>query len=195
MEIIIHRINKIDELRKINKKNGVEIDIRSFGSELILNHGPFIQGDRLEDYLDEYNHGTLVLNIKEAGIEENVISLIKMRPKIKSYFLLDVEFPYLYNSSIKGNKNLAVRFSEFESIRTVEKFINKIDWVWIDTFSTLPITKKNKNILNGFKKCIVCPERWGREEDINKYKIQIKKLNIHIDAVMTSFKTVQTWIE
>ena len=44
---------------------------------------------RIEDYLDEYRHGTLILNIKEAGIEDEVLSLVRQRPQIKSYFLLD----------------------------------------------------------------------------------------------------------
>ena len=98
MEFIIHRVNKIKELKGIEFKYGVEIDIRAWSSELILNHEPFTSGERLEDYLDEYKHGTLVLNIKEAGIENEVLKLVRERPNIKSYYLLDVECPYLYNS-------------------------------------------------------------------------------------------------
>ena len=41
--------------------------------------------------------GTLILNIKESGIEQNVLKLVK-RYKIKSYFLLDVEFPYIFKT-------------------------------------------------------------------------------------------------
>ena len=40
MEIIIHRVNKIKFLKSIPKNFGVEIDVRSFNSELILNHEP-----------------------------------------------------------------------------------------------------------------------------------------------------------
>ena len=36
MEIIIHRINKINELKKIPYNFGTEIDIRSYNSDLIL---------------------------------------------------------------------------------------------------------------------------------------------------------------
>ena len=73
MEIIIHRINKIKELKKISNKYGVEIDIRTDGSKLILNHDAFTKGDRLIDYIENYKHKTLVLNIKEAGIENEVL--------------------------------------------------------------------------------------------------------------------------
>ena len=35
MEIIIHRINTISELKTINSTFGVEIDIRTYGSDLV----------------------------------------------------------------------------------------------------------------------------------------------------------------
>ena len=72
VEIIIHRINRIKDLKKIKSRFGIEIDLRSQGSEIILSHDPFVKGEKLGDYLDEYNHGTLVLNIKENGIEDNI---------------------------------------------------------------------------------------------------------------------------
>ena len=99
MEIILHRINKIEELKAINPLFGVEIDIRTYGDDLILSHDPFKKGDKFEDYLSEYKHGTLILNIKESGIEDDVLSLIQKYNDVKSYFLLDVEFPYIFSAS------------------------------------------------------------------------------------------------
>jgi len=193
MEIIIHRVNTVIELQKIKPKYGVEIDIRAWRNNLILNHEPFKNGEKLDDYLDNYNHGTLVLNIKEAGIEKEVLKVVRERPHIKNYFLLDVEFPYLYRASREREKNIAIRFSEDEGIETVKNYIGKVDWVWIDTNTMLPITEKNKNILNKFKKCLVCPERWGRPSDIDCYKQSLKKINFSIDAVMTENKYVKNW--
>jgi len=193
MEIIIHRVNTVIELQKIKPKYGVEIDIRAWRNNLILNHEPFKNGEKLDDYLDNYNHGTLVLNIKEAGIEKEVLKVVRERPHIKNYFLLDVEFPYLYRASREREKNIAIRFSEDEGIETVKNYIGKVDWVWIDTNTMLPITEKNKNILNKFKKCLVCPERWGRPSDIDSYKQSLKKINFSIDAVMTENKYVKNW--
>ena len=83
MEIIIHRVNTLNELKDIHPRYGVEIDIRSHASDLVLNHEPFSRGDRLIDYLDEYKHGTLILNIKESGIEDSVIELVKNHSNIK----------------------------------------------------------------------------------------------------------------
>ena len=86
IEIIIHRVNSIKGLKQIQEQFGTEIDIRALGSELILNHEPFSSGERIEDYLDAYKHGTLILNIKEAGIEDEVLRLVRQRRQIKSYF-------------------------------------------------------------------------------------------------------------
>ena len=193
MEIIIHRINKIKELKKTPKNFGAEIDIRSQGSELILNHEPFKKGDRLNDYLENYKHKTLVLNLKEAGIEKNVLDLVK-KNSIKSYFLLDVEMPYMYSATKRGEKNIAVRFSEYEDIALSEYFKNKLKWVWIDTATKLPLNQSNIKTLSKFKSCLVCPERWGRVKDIAKYKKILKKLNYKPDAVMTSKKCLTNWL-
>ena len=192
MEFIIHRINKINELKKIPKNYGTEIDIRCKGSKLILNHEPHENGDRLENYLENYNHKTLVLNIKEAGIENSILKIVKSY-SIKSYFLLDVEMPYMYSATKKGQKNIAVRFSEYEDISLAKKFRNKLKWIWIDTTTKLPISKDNLNIIKNFKSCVVCPERWGRIKDIKKYKNKFINLNFLPDAVMTSYKCLKNW--
>ncbi len=192
MEFIIHRINKVKELNKIPNIYGTEIDIRCKGSKLILNHEPYKNGDKLENYLENYKHKTLVLNIKEAGIEKDVLNLVK-RNSIKSYFLLDVEMPYMYSASKKGEKNIAVRYSEYEDINFSKFFKNKLNWVWIDTTTTLPINKKNIKILNNFKSCLVCPERWGRKKDIKVYKNKMKKMNFKPSAIMTSKDCLKYW--
>ena len=85
MEIILHRINTLNKLKKIPLKYGVEIDVRSNNSKLILNHEPFTEGELLDNYLEVYGHGTIIFNIKEAGIEEEVINLAK-KFKLKSFF-------------------------------------------------------------------------------------------------------------
>ena len=91
MEIVAHRINLINELLEVPMKYGCEIDIRSQDSKLILNHEPYLSGDNLVDYLDNYKHGLLVLNIKEAGIENNVLQLVRKR-NISSFFYWMLNF-------------------------------------------------------------------------------------------------------
>ncbi len=193
MEIIIHRINSIKKLKKIPNNFGVEIDLRGHKSKIILNHEPFKSGDTLDDFLKHYKHGTLILNIKEDGIEEEVIKKVK-KAKVKSYFLLDVEFPYIFKCLRNRQKNIAIRFSENETIETAKLFKNKFKWLWIDTVTKLPLNKKNLRIINNFKSCLVCPERWGRPNQINDYKKKMKLLNFSPDAVMTSLKYSKKWL-
>ena len=190
MEFIIHRVNLIEELKKTPQEYGCEIDIRTDGSKLILNHDPFTKGDYLVDYLDEYKNGTLVLNIKESGIEDVVLKEVRLR-NIKSYFLLDVEFPYLYNAIKNGEKNIAVRFSEEEPIENAILVQNKLDWVWVDTLNKVPINDENIEVLNKFKVCLVCPTRWGRIPDFDNLKEIFK--NIKTPMIMTSIEQISNY--
>jgi len=195
MEIIIHRVNTIKKLRSISNNFGTEIDIRTSSSKLILSHEPFAKGDSLENYLSEYKKGTLILNIKESGIEQSVLKLIK-KYKIKSYFLLDVEFPYIFKTlDEKLNKNIAVRFSEYEPINLSNKLINRVNWIWLDTYKKFPLNYKNLKFIKKFKSCLVCPERWNRQRDIKKYYLLMKKLKFMPDAIMTSLGCSKIWLK
>ena len=191
-ELIIHRVNEISKLKSIPFEYGCEIDIRTNGSNLILNHNPYLSGDSLIDFLDNYQHGTLVLNIKESGIESDVLSHVRER-NINSFFLLDVEFPYLYRASRDGERSIAIRYSEDEPIESVNKYKNKVDWVWIDTNTKLPLDTQTIVQLKGFKTCLVCPERWGRPNDIILYRKQMQLYNFELNAVMTSLNCVKYW--
>ena len=192
MEIIIHRVNEITELKKIPRSYGVEIDIRACGSKLILNHEPFESGDSLEDYLTEYDKGTIVLNIKEAGIEKEVIRITQLAG-IKNFFLLDVEYPYiLVNSHKSVPLDVAVRFSEQESIENAILQVGKLNWVWIDCVTSNPVKASDIKTLSKFKKCLVCPSRWGRPKDIPDYR-EFFKRNMKLNAVMTEMKYADVW--
>lgn len=192
MEIIVHRVNDINRLKQIPKKLGVEIDIRAEGDDLILNHEPGKPGDSFIEFLEHYEHGTLVLNIKEAGIEKQVIGLVKQF-RISSYFLLDVEMPFVYRAKHDGIRDLAIRYSEYEPIALAQYFSGSFEWVWIDTTSCLPLDKDVIQTLQKYKSCLVCPERWGRPEDIAAYIQQMKKLNYKPNAVMTAVQCVMEW--
>lgn len=192
MEIVAHRINLINKLSQVPKKFGCEIDIRAYNSHLILNHEPYILGDRLVDYLDNYKHGLLILNIKEAGIENDVLDAVRKR-NIPSFFLLDVEFPYLYRASRLGERSMAIRFSEDEPIQLVYNYKNLVDWVWIDTNTQLPLNSSNIQTLSIMKTCLVCPERWGRPNDILLYRQSMKSLGFKPNAVMTNLKYAHLW--
>lgn len=193
MEIVIHRVNTIEKLKLIPGHFGCEVDIRAYGSELILNHEPFLSGERLSDFLENYNHGILILNVKEAGIESAILDMVA-KAGINRFFLLDVEFPYLYSASRKGIREIAVRFSEDEPIQLIHNYKEMVDWVWIDTITRFPVTNSEVALLQSFQTCIVCPERWGRPQDIPFIKQQLIELNFMPTAVMTALECANVWL-
>ena len=184
LEIIIHRVNTINELRDIPKEYGTEIDIRAFGSNLIMNHEPFQTGERFEDYLAEYTHGTLILNIKEAGIEDEVLKKVRQHHQIKSYFLLDVEFPYILQNFEKHGENLCLRFSKHEGIDTIKNFIGKVKWIWVDTYEDFDLDSKIAAVLSNFSLCLVSPSRWGFNNQTNHYINKFESFDLSFDAIM-----------
>ena len=194
MEYIAHRINTIQELKKIPKEYGVELDLRDFGDRLILQHDPFIDGEDFSEYLKNYEHGTMILNIKSERIERKVLGLMQ-KYNIKDYFFLDSSFPMIYSLSESGEKNIALRFSEFEGIDTILNMKDKIDWIWVDCFSKLPIENENYNLLkqHGFNFCLVSPELQGQDEKLEEYKKYLKDENIIFDAICTKIDNVRRW--
>ena len=101
--------------------------------------------------------------------------------------------PFICKNKKNINKSLSVRYSEYESIDTVKKFINNVGWVWIDTFNKLPINKANIKVLKKFKTCLVCPERWNRPQDISLYYKKMKFQKFFPNLVMTSQKNFSRW--
>lgn len=205
MLLVIHRVNTIEKLKELDNHYGVEIDIRGYGDRLLLNHDPISNPENhadLEDYLkvcSEKNMAFVIFNMKEAGYESRVIKLAEKYGIAKEkYFLLDVEFPYLYRATRKeGVREIAVRYSEAEPIEAVLAQIVDgrplLDWVWIDTNTKLPLDEEIVTKLSPFKTALVCPDRWGRPEDIDTYAEKIKSLGMKMDIVMTSLETVSKW--
>tara|TARA_B110000971_G_C19942782_1_gene469547 strand:+ start:248 stop:832 length:585 start_codon:yes stop_codon:yes gene_type:complete len=185
---IQHRVNTANYLKKIPSDIGIEVDIRSNNKHLIIHHDPFEEGELFENWLRYYQHQTLILNVKEEGLEKDLIKLMKQF-KINDYFFLDQSFPFLLKYAKESNGRSAVRFSEFESIETVLSLKNIVKWVWIDCFSSLSLTKTNYDILkeNNFKICLVSPELQSRfkTKEITKFKSYLYDNRIDIDAVCT----------
>ena len=101
MIIVCHRINTIKQLKKIPYNYGVEVDVRDYNNNLILNHDPFKKGENFLNYLKYFKHKFIIINIKSEGIEKRVYKILKQK-KIFNFFLLDVTIPFI----VKLNKNL-----------------------------------------------------------------------------------------
>ena len=194
MEFIAHGINTIKELKEVPKEYGVEVDLRDYGDRLVLQHDPFKDGEDFEEYLKHYHHGTIILNIKSESIEYRVLDLLK-KYKVKHYFFLDCSFPMIYLLSEQGEKNIALRFSEFEGLDTIMNMKDRVNWVWVDCFSTFPLKNEAYEIIkkNKLKICIVSPELLGRENEINSYIDIVKDRGFKIDAVCSKISNYIYW--
>lgn len=193
MKIVNHRINNSDDLKKIDKKFGIEIDLRGYSDEVIVSHEPFdTSAENFEKWLLNYNHDLLILNIKEEGIEEKVLKIMD-KNNFSNFFLLDQSFPYFIKYLKINNKITSIRFSEFESIETIKSTVNRIGitpgWVWVDCFTGdwNHLSKLNEIKKLGIKTCLVSPELQGRDllKEINK--ITEPDFHLDLDAVCTKF--------
>ena len=194
MTFIAHRINSRAQLREVPPEYGVEVDIRDQDGRLVLQHDPFMAGENFEELLGEYHHGTLILNIKSERTEFKVLELLS-RYGIRDYFFLDSSFPMSYLLASKGERNIALRFSEFEGFDTILAMKDRITWVWVDCFTKLPITPESYAILKGagLKLCLVSPELQGRPEDIEPYRDYLSRHRITFDAICTKIQNVERW--
>lgn len=188
MKLISHRRNTTEELIATPHKYGIEVDIRSIGNKLIIHHDPCIPGEAFENWITAYQHGTLILNVKEEGLEACLISLMKSHG-IEDYFFLDQSFPFLVKWANAGERRCAVRVSEFESIETALMLAGKVDWIWVDCFTKFPLSHEDALRLKnaGFKLCLVSPELQGRnaETEIAELIQLLNTRNILADAVCT----------
>jgi hypothetical protein len=161
MIIFRHRVNTVENLNKTSPEQGVELDLRSNGTSLYLNHDAFGLGESFTDWVSNYRHRGMIVNTKCEGMEEEIIYILAERG-IENYFFLDMSIPFMVKWSKKGFRKMAVRFSEYEPLEFTMKFTGLAEWVWVDCFNgnthspdVLAVLQKN------FKVCIVSPELQG----------------------------------
>ena len=195
MEFIAHRINTIKELRKVPRDFGVELDLRdNLDGRIYIQHNPFESGEDFEDYLKEYHHGTMILNVKSERIEHKVSELIQ-KHGIKKYFFLDSTFPMIKLLSDLGERNIALRYSEYEGIDTLRTMQKRVDWVWVDTFSSIPLNRDTYEEIKGmgYKICFVSPELQGQPEKVEDYIDKINEAGYGFDAVCSKVFMAGKW--
>jgi len=151
-------------LINLNLLSGVEIDVRIFHGNIVLQHDPFCNGIKLEDWVNDYNLKLLIVNVKEEGLEEGIQKILN-NANIDNYFILDETIPFIIKYCSVGFSNFALRVSLWEDINSAIKILHTFErppnWVWLDTFNgKIPFTsdklKKLKNL--GAKICLVSPE-------------------------------------
>lgn len=188
MIIVRHRRNTAEELRATPTEFGIELDLRSQGARVIVHHDPFVAGEDFERWLEDYRHRLLILNVKEEGLEQRLIALMRERG-IEDWFFLDQSFPFLIRTARAGESRCAVRISEFETIETAMTLAGQVRWVWVDCFSRFPLNGEQARRLHaaGFRLCLVSPELQGRDAttEIPVLRALLAHEGIVADAVCT----------
>lgn len=195
MILIAHRRNTRALLAETPTDLGVEVDIRSQGTALVIHHDPFVaDAPGFEEWLSGYRHGTLILNVKEEGLEDRLLALMAERG-IENFFFLDQSFPFLMRTARRGEKRCAVRISEFESVDTALSLAGQVEWVWVDCFTRFPLGHRDATRLQeaGLRLCLVSPELQGRTDpaEIEAMRNLLAREGIEADAVCT--KVPEHW--
>jgi hypothetical protein len=193
---IRHRVNAIDDVKKIPSACGAEIDVRSAtDGTLYLSHDPFVSGDRLDDWLEEWaktNHpGPVILNVKEEGLEQ-ACEAATLTYGVANWFFLDQSFPFLIKTLKRGENRCAVRVSEYETVSTALLLSPKAKWAWVDCFTKKPWflnTLKEIEDLKGagYKTCVVSPELQGETDESRIFDFQLLCRDNGVDAICTKY--------
>ena len=186
MLLIEHRVNTVAKLRTVPHERGIEVDVRDYDGALRCVHDPFLSGDSLEELLVHYRHAFIVFNVKCDGLESQIEQLAA-KYKIENYFFLDVANPTLVQMVRRGQKRVAVRFSEYEAIEFALVFRGKVEWIWVDCFTHLPLDAAiYEQLKQHFKVCLVSPELQKHPRNtIQEYRDQLGSMKI--DAVCTDY--------
>lgn len=187
MLILKHRINSIPQLHSVPRKYGVELDLHFYDGDIRVGHDPNGLETCFETYLSEYQHAFMAVNIKEEGIEDMVLDSLR-RHQIVDFFLFDLTFPSIFRLMSSGESRIAVRISDFESVRDLNFIRNRVEWLWIDIFESAEfLDKLDWQEFVGFKKCLASPElHLNRKIEIsNNLRDVVLPYMDELDAVCT----------
>lgn len=190
--IFLHRQND-PEFMEIKDVHGIELDVRSIGERLILTHDRINNKQAsdvlfLEDQIQFLKDYTVIVNVKESGLEEQIADLLEDN-NIKYYFL-DSQIPDIVRLSnqerFKGK--FIIRVSDFETVNYNLFERCKPEFIWVDwhNFEHFKLDQyikflediNNNDYINTNKiqKILVSPELYGLQ-NINITKDIIKVTN------------------
>ena len=194
--LFAHRRNTVAELRDTPTSYGVEIDLRTDAGEIVLHHEPFSGGVLFREWLGSYDHAGLIVNVKEDGLEDAVLTLLAEHG-VEDFFFLDQPFPTLVKTGRRGERRCAVRVSEFEPVAQALAVADLVDWVWVDCFTRWPLGVADVQALQsaGLRTCLVSPELQGRTEPSHAADLarSVADVGLVPDAVCT--KRPEQWAD
>lgn len=194
MQIVHHRRNTSELLAETLSEHGVEVDIRSFGTDLVIHHDPFVAGEPFEQWLRSYRHGLLILNVKEEGLEDRLLALMASHGH-SNFFFLDQSFPFLMRTARQGERRCAVRVSEYESVETALQLDGKVDWVWLDSFTGAlpPRADLERLAASSLQICLVSPELQARDPEAEIPDLRRRLTDAGIDLAAVCTKRPDLW--
>ena len=195
MIIIKHRVNTLEELIRTPHQFGVELDIRLRNGEVVISHDPLEVGNNFDLWLRHYNHQLLVINTKEDGLEDIIMTKLN-EFAINNFFFLDQSFPTLYKFSRIFPGHCASRISDVESIETALKL--QASWIWLDSHSgDWRYLIESLEMINraGIKSCLVSPElqRVEFQKELQNIQKMLRFSGLSVDAVCTKFP--EYWLQ
>lgn len=194
MLIIKHRVNDLSTLLSTPNNFGIEVDVQFSNGDVFVGHDPGVLTTSLSTYLKSYSHKFLCINIKQEGVEPQVLDILNSN-KVSNFFLFDLSFPSIMKMVRLNENKIALRISDLECIRDLEFYNKKIDWIWLDVFYNLDFLSPELVFqLRNFKLCLVSPElhTWRSEVTNNILLKKFKELDFKVDAICT--KNSEYWI-
>ncbi len=185
-----HRINTLEALGSVPPDLGIELDLRSSGSDVLITHDPFTDGPRIEAFFPAIGRRPCIFNVKTEGIEARVAQLAA-ESGIEDYFFLDCSVPAAVKLARVGESRFAVRYSELEPIEGVLAWAGKASWVWVDCFEQFPGSREDwERLREHFRICLVSPELQAHTDETFE-RLQHQVADRHYDAVCT--KRPERW--
>ena len=183
-------MNSITDLRRTPSEYGVEVDVRSGPNGLYLSHDPFGEGPGFSEWLKSFDHQLLIINVKEDGLEDQILVELRAKPHAK-YFFLDQAAPTQIRRGMRGLTDSAIRLSEYESFDTVLRLARFAEWLWVDFFHEPEVSRDRLVRIRetGLRVCLVSPELHDlqRSREADSLRDMMSEFPHLVDAVCTKF--------
>lgn len=201
---ICHRINSIEDLKKINQSFGCEVDLRSYKNKIYVSHDPLEKKLLLfENYINFFKHKYLIINVKEEGII-TAITKILHKYKIKNYLFLGETLPAILLLKKRHLiDKIIFKVSDIEGLEIIKNLKNNgiiLKWVWYENFKKNKISLKALKLFKEYNlKYILCsPELtisnpFSKDIVISNYLKFFKKNSIYIPDLICT-KNPSFWI-
>lgn len=187
MIVVAHRRNRLAELDATPVALGVEVDVRSRGSELVVAHDPGEEGVPLDAWLARYRHRLLVANPKEEGLLGPLLARLHQHG-VEDFFVLGPDPGEALPFWEAGEPRVAVRVSEIHAPETAYGLAGRAGWAWLDGYRGFPVDASTAQRLVGlgYRTCLVSPELYGRDvAEIPGFRAAAAATGVAFDAVCT----------